>query len=118
MKELSALIEAFSSLPTLDSSAIEYRLYYDESGAPTAMSSADHPAFGKYILIDKKIYDQANYSELRVVNGELKILKQTSTHHHALVLGGRRFKTVKGHANILVDADYHGEISYYDFKNH
>ena len=117
MNELPALVEAFSSLPNLVVQPKEYRLYYDEAGNPITMSMENFPESGKYIIIDRETYDKADYSKLRVKNGQLEKIETSTKHYFSLSPGGNRFATVKGHANILVKNDYDGEIVYYDFKN-
>jgi hypothetical protein len=116
--ELPALLEVFKNLPELVESEVEYRLYYNEDGTVLSMSSGDFPVEGKYIKIDKEIYDRPNYSTMRVINGKLTILENVSHHRNDLYRGGDRFLVVKGHANILVDDTYQGETETYGFKNH
>ena len=116
--ELPALIEAFGNLPAVESATPEYRLYYNDDGSPLSMSSGDFPESGKYIQISKEIYDRPNYTAMRVVDGKLTFIENVLYHQRSLQKGGDRFRTVKGHANILVDETYQGETETYDFKNH
>lgn len=117
-KELPALLEAFENLPAVESAIPEYRLYYSEDGLPVSMSSGDFPDNGRYIQISKEIYDRPNYAAMRVVDGKLTFIENVFYHQQSLKKGGERFRTVKGHAGILVDETYQGETETYGFKNH
>lgn len=116
MNELSALFEAFAGLDDTPSQSVEYRLYYDNEGRPVTMSSSDFPVDGKYLVIDRETYDNADYT-VRVKDSKIVKMHDSMYHYHALTTGPG-FRVVKGHANILVDETYQGETETYDFKNH
>lgn len=95
-------------------SKIEYRLYYDASGKVLFMTTNDEP--GKYIVISKEVYNKPNYSSMRVVNGELKIVNFDDP-DFALDKAATGYQTVKGHAGILADDQTTTETQTYGFKH-
>ena len=117
IEELPALIEAFAHIEAQPVSEIEYRLYYDESGIPLFMTSADRPD-GQFILIDKEIYDRADYRHLRVRDGKLVILEDDYLHHQNLAKNLPGFRVVKNHASLVLrDTETYNEEETYGFKN-
>jgi hypothetical protein len=114
-QELPELIKAFADIQDQPHQTIEYRLYYDENGVPTMMSSHDHPD-GNYVVITKEQYDKPNYTSLRVINKELKVVDPALTGVLGVVRSTKGFKTAKNHASVLV-TDTYNDIEYYDYKN-
>ena len=99
--------ELYQTFPKLE---LEYRLYYDTTGKPIAMSSHNHPD-GTYIVITKEQYDLPNYN-CRVVNG--KLLFDTDNHFHVqLKKSTSGVSVVKGYAALVAEEEY-PEIEYYD----
>lgn len=114
-----ALKQAFESWVPPPPQLIEYRLYHDDQGRPLFMASSGFPDSGNYILISRELYDRANYSNLRVVNGELKVIDISGQHRVQLHKSDSGFSVVNGHANLLVEkADNYTDIEYYDYKNY
>ena len=90
---------------------IEYRLYYDSRGRPTAMASHDYPE-GNYVVITQEQYERPNYN-VRVTNGT--IVFDTRDHFHVqLKRSDTGVAVVRGHASIVLENDHYEEIEYYD----
>jgi hypothetical protein len=113
-----ALAEAFASIVPQPEYKIEYRLYYDNAGKPTCMSSNNHPE-GQYVIIDKATYDRAIYNNLKVVNGTLITIDTSSQHRVQLQkVESGPFRTAKNNAGILLTKDEQVEqTDYYDHRN-
>jgi hypothetical protein len=99
--------ELYQTFPKLE---LEYRLYYDTTGKPIAMSSHNHPT-GQYIVISKDQYDLPNYN-CRVVNGKL-VFDTGNRVRVQLHKSDTGVAVVKGYAALVVEEDY-PEIEYYD----
>lgn len=105
------LVEAFNTVHPLPAVEIEYRMYYDATGKPTAMSSHAHGA-GQYVVITKQHYDSANYN-CRVINGKL-VFDTTGQIRVQLVKSTTGVPVVKGYANLVVENEEYTDIEYYD----
>ena len=96
---------------TFPKQELEYRLYYDNKGRPTAMASHDYPA-GDYVVITREQYDNPNYN-VRVTNGTIVV--DTADHFHVqLKRSDTGVAVVRGHASIVLENDHYEEIEYYD----
>ena len=97
---------------------VEYRLYYNADGEITMYCEVDHPAEGNYIVIDHPdIFFKNNTTLLRVVNGQLKILKSQIEHYCKLQKSSQGQPVVKGIAALpLLENETYREIEYYDRK--
>ena len=88
-------------------------MYYNVQGEPISMSSHNHPD-GKYVVIDKDIYDKANYN-CRVINGKLNF-DLANQFHVQLKKSTTGQMVVKGHAALVVEEEY-SEVEYYGRNN-
>ena len=100
--------ELYRQFPKLE---LEYRLYYDDQGRPTAMASHDYPD-GNYIVITREQYDNPNYN-VRVANG--RIVVDTADHFRVqLRKSTSGVAVVRGHASVVLENDHYEEVEYYD----
>lgn len=91
-----------------------YRLYYDEAGMPIRIT-VNEEVPGRFIRINKAMYDRPEYTRLRVVNG--KLTRATDNPDQMLLQKCKisSYKSAKNHAGILINS---GEGQYYGFENH
>jgi len=90
----------------------EYRFYYDETGRIVNCSMFNHPESGNYLIVTKEEYD--NYTRYEVKNNKLSVIKTPNRILSALVKSSSGFKTVKGHAALLVeDSENYDPVEYY-----
>jgi hypothetical protein len=90
---------------------LEYRLYYDNKGRPTAMASHDYPE-GNYVVITQEQYEKPNYN-VRVINGT--VVLDTADHFHVqLKRSDTGVAVVRGHASVVLENDTYEEVEYYD----
>jgi hypothetical protein len=97
-----------------DCEAIEYRLHFTASGDIHLGTMQNHPTNTEYLVVSKDEYD--NYFNYRVVNGKLKRIVHDSGYHVQLQKSMSGYATVKGHANLLLEDDYHDK-EYYEYRN-
>ena len=117
MNEHLELAKAFADIERTAGTPIEYRLYYDERGYGLFMSGAAGPV-GNYIHIPKNIYDRAITQDLRVVNGDLKIIDPAATIKLQLVRSTQGQRVVANHPAVpLRPTERYTNIEYYD-RNH
>jgi len=97
-------------------SIVEYRLYYNELGEITMYCEVNHPEEGNYIVIDHPdIFFKNNSALLRVVDGELKILKPQSTDYSKLQKSSQGQAVVKGMAALpLMKNETYHSIEHYE----
>lgn len=114
-QSLPELEKAFENIQQPSLLAIEYRLYYDQYGTPVSMSSHNHPD-GNYVVVTKEQYDRPNYTSLKVVNGQIKIIDPAMAGILGVEKSTTGFRVAKNHAGILAD-DTYTEIEYYDYRN-
>lgn len=91
-----------------------YRLYYDEAGMPIRIT-VNEEIPGRFIRINKAMYDRPEYTRLRVVNGKLT---RTADNPDQMLLKKCKvspYKSANNHASILINS---GEGQYYGFENH
>lgn len=107
------LAAAFSTITPVVAAPVEYRLYYDELGRGLYMSSSGNPP-GNYVLISKEIYDRAIVADLRVSNGECKIIDLGANLTLQLRKSSNGFRVVKNHPAILLqDGEQYTDTEYY-----
>ena len=92
---------------------IEFRLYYDELGEIYSCYMVDHPESGDYLVVDKKTYD--NYFRYRVVKGVLKAIDFSHGFRVKLKKSQIGYRTVAGHAGIILEDDeIYQNVEYYE----
>lgn len=96
----------------------EYRLYYNEVGEVTMYCEVNHPKEGNYIVIDHPdVFFKNNTSLMRVVDGQLKILKSQPLNYSKLQKSLQGQPVVRGMAAVaLTPEDNYTDIEYYDRK--
>jgi hypothetical protein len=97
----------------------EFRLYYNNDGTIIGLWETEHPAGDNYIVLqDHEVYHRTNTQLLRVINKELKVLDPKQPLRVRLKKSTSGFKTVKGHAAlVLEDNEQYLEIEYYNRAN-
>jgi hypothetical protein len=95
---------------------LEYRMHYNEQGDIYACTMQDHPDNTKYIVVTRYEYD--NYTKYRVTDGKLeRIPNDTTLHYRRLKRSDQGFRTVKGHAGVLLETEDYPEVEYYEHRN-
>jgi hypothetical protein len=105
-----------SLLDKSEPESIEYRLHYTDGGDIYACTMQQHPENTNYVVVIKPEYDK--YFEYAVVEGKLKRIVSDSGYHVQLQKSDRGFKTVKGHASLLIEDEEYTEVEYYEYRNH
>ena len=113
-KEFLAELELL--LDTSVPEPIEYRLHYDQSGKIYSCTTQDHPTDTQYVVVDKGQYDR--YYDYYVIDGHLKKFDRDFKNRVNLTKSDRGYKTVKGHAGIILENEDYPEIEYYERRNH
>jgi hypothetical protein len=95
---------------------IEYRLHYTETGAIYLGTMQQHPTDTTYLVVTKDEYDR--YFDYQVVAGALKRIVHDAGYHVQLQKSNSGYKTVKGHAGLLLEDDEYPDIEYYEYRNY
>jgi hypothetical protein len=99
---------------------IEPRLYYNtQDGTVTGYYETAHPDDRNYIVLENPdLYFRNNTNLLRVKDGKLIVIDPKQPSKARLKKSTAGYKTVKGHASLLLESteDYHN-IEYYDHTN-
>lgn len=115
MNELQTLFELINSKEPIK---LEYRLYYNEDGAPL-FKSGDQAPGDNYIVITKDQFDNVPTHYMRVHNGQLII------DDPAVVTSGRALRPVaigtavaQNHPAVIIeDTDTNFQLDYYGTNN-
>ena len=94
---------------------IEYRLHYNDAGDIQMCTMQKHPENTQYLVVAKEEYEQ--YQDYRVVEGKLKKIIRDNGYHVQLQKSDKGYKTVKGHAGIILEEDY-PEVEYYEYRDY
>lgn len=105
-----------SLLDKRDREAVEYRLHYNDGGEIYLCTMQNHPVDTKYIVVTKDEYD--HYFHYRVVEGRLKRIVHDGGYHVQLQPSAAGYKTVKGHASLLLEDEEYPNVEYYEYRNH
>lgn len=95
--------------------AIEYRVHYNDGGEIYLCSMSNHPTDTIYLVVSKDEYDR--YFDYRVVNGKLKRIDRDSIYRVQLRKSDTGYKTVKGHAGLLIEDEDYPDVEYYEYRN-
>ena len=97
----------------------EYRLYYDNDGSVIGLWETDHPIGDNYIVLDDTgQYHRHNTNLLRVIDKKLTVLDPVGPLHVRLKKSTVGFRTVQGHAAlVLEELEHYPNIEYYDRTN-
>lgn len=92
------------------------RLYYDAAGCIIGLWKTDYPAGDNYIVLDStEVFDQNNTLLLRVKDNRLVVLDPKEPVKVRLVKAASGFKTVRGHAALIIEPnESYTNIEYYD----
>jgi hypothetical protein len=96
----------------------EFRLYYNkDDGTVLSLWETNHPDGTNYIVLDDvDFFYRNNTHMLRVIDGKLKLLKQSNPYSR-LVRSSRGQPVVKGYATLALNInEQYPEIEYYDRK--
>jgi len=96
----------------------EFRLYYNkDDGTVLSLWETNHPDGDNYIVLDDvDFFYRNNTHMLRVIDGKLKLLKQSNPYSR-LVRSSRGQSVVKGYAALALNInEQYPEIEYYDRK--
>lgn len=113
-QEVFKLVEEFDARrPT---PLIENRLYYNDNGSIIGLWETSHPEGTNYIVLDDtSIFFHTNTHLLCVKNKKLEILDPRQPKKVRLIKSNTGFKTIKGHAALLIGSNENYElIEYYD----
>lgn len=115
-ESLNNLLLALQQIEVTLDPVPEYRFYYDDTGRIVSCSMLNHPESGQYLIVTKEEYD--NYTKYEVKNNKLSLIKKTNKVLSALIKSNSGFKTVKGHAGLLIeDTEVYTDIEYYAPRN-
>lgn len=123
MNAESELIKAFELVAAYDAArpklVIEHRLYYNEDGTVYGLWSTNHPEGDNYIVLDNpEQYNIRNIHLLRVVDQQLIVLELPSHRPYRLKKSSTGFRTVRGHAALILEAtEQYTDTEYYDQTN-
>jgi len=99
---------------------VEHRLYYNlQDGTVAGYCETAHPDDENYIVLENPdVYFRNNTNLLRVKDGKLIVIDTKQPNKARLKKSLAGFKTVKGHASLLLESteDYH-DIEHYDYTN-
>ena len=99
---------------------IENRLYYNkDDGTITGYCETAHPDDDNYIVLDNPdLYFKNNTNLLRVKDGKLLVLDPKQPNKTRLKKSSTGYKTVQGHAALLLeDSDNYEDVEYYERTN-
>ena len=105
-------IKALSMIQPIIEEPAEYRLHYDESGEIIMCSMRQHPENTQYLVVTKNEYE--NYYQYIIDKGKLKKIDRTTEYRVQLKRSDQGYKTVKNHANIILENEQYTDIEYYD----
>lgn len=98
------LIDEYES--TRHTSTWEPRLYYDSNGEITAYYEVDHPTEGNYIVLDHPdVFFKNNTILMRVINGQLHIIKNQPARATGIVKSTQGQPVVSGMAALALAPD-------------
>jgi hypothetical protein len=112
--------EVFSLVNDYDSqrpkSIHEYRLYHDNDGKIIGLWENSFPDTTNYIVLnDPGVFFHTNTNHLRIKNNQLIVLDPRQPNRARLKKSSSGFKTVKGHAALLLESNENYElVEYYD----
>jgi hypothetical protein len=93
---------------------LEYRLYYNESGAIIGASMCEHVE-GSYVVVSQEEYER--YFDYQVVNGRLKKIDRSTEYRVQLAKSAQGFPVVRGHAGLLIEDEEYTDREYYARTN-
>jgi hypothetical protein len=95
---------------------LEYRFHYNDGGEIYMCSMIDHPKDTAYIVVTKEVYDR--YFDYQVVEGQLKRIVRDSGYHVQLQNSDVGYRTLKNHANILLEETENYPHQYVKYRDH
>jgi hypothetical protein len=104
-----------SLLDTTEQEAVEYRVHYNDGGEIYLCTMQNHPVDTTYLVVTKAEYD--TYFNYRVVEGTLKRIVHSSGYRVQLRKSDSGFKTVMGHASLLIEEESYPNVEYYEYRN-
>jgi hypothetical protein len=105
-----------SLLDQRDQAAPEYRIHYTDGGDIYQCTMTNHPLDTNYLVVTKNEYDE--YFHYKVVEGQLKRIVHDSGYHVQLQKSSSGYKTVKGHASLVLEDEEYTNVEYYEYRNH
>lgn len=112
--------EVFSLVNDYDSrrpkSIHEFRLYYNDDGTIIGLWENSFPDTTNYIVLnDPGVFFHTNTNLLRIKNNQLIVLDPREPNRKRLKRSNSGFRTVKGHAALVLESNETYElIEYYD----
>ena len=97
-----------SLLDKSEPDALEYRVHYNTGGEIYLCTMQNHPIDTEYLVVTKEEYDR--YFDYTVVEGHLKKIERDAGYHLQLRRSDRGYKTVKGHAGIILEDEEYPEV--------
>jgi len=107
--------EVNSLLDTTILEAIEYRVHYNEQGEIYLCTMQNHPPGTDYLVVTRDEYDR--YFDYRVVNAKLKKIDRDAGYRVQLHKSITGYKTVKGHASLLLEDEDYPNTEHYEYRN-
>lgn len=95
--------------------AVEYRVHYNDSGEIYQCTMQNHPVDTNYLVVSKGEYDR--YFDYYVVENTLKKIVRDSGYHVQLQKSETGYKTVRGHAGLLLEDEIYPDVEYYEYRN-
>lgn len=94
---------------------LEYRVHYNDGGQIYLCTMQEHPENTNYLVVTKEEYDR--YFDYYVVENQLKKIDRDAGYRVQLRKSQTGYKTVKGHASLILEEDY-PEVEYYEYRNY
>lgn len=98
-----------------DQEVLEYRVHYNQNGEIYLCTMQNHPVDTDYVVVTKTEYDR--YFDYEVIEGNLKKKIRDSGYRAQLRKSGTGYKTVKGHAGLLLEDEDYPDVEYYEYRN-
>lgn len=99
----------------------EYRAYYDENKCITGFGASGFPENNdNWVNISRELYVTHNWTNLKLVDGEIKYVAPVYLHFFPLTKRAEsaKIKVVKNHAGIILEAgEEYANVEYYDNRN-
>jgi len=94
----------------------EYRLHYNEMGDIVACSMVGHPDSTRYVVVDRKTYD--DYNKYRIEEGQLVLINVDASYSSKLKKFNSGNQVVKNHAGLLLESgETYNDTEYYAYRN-
>lgn len=95
--------------------ALEFRVHYNDGGEIYLCTMQNHPIDTDYLIVTREEYDR--YFDYQVVQGHLKKIDRDVAYRVQLRKSATGFRTVNGHASLLLEDEEYPNVEYYEYRN-